>query len=154
MFPFPFALFSKAGTLSQIYKFRVGHERVFFGSFLTLSKGLVGVLSWSWRRKRFNTETRRHRVLNISVSLSLCASRLSRGALRLLRSSLRSPNLIASRQAHRARLGSLQIASHACAVVTRLCVKNDLPFKIRQIGWGVSRRICRGRWGFMTKILA
>ena len=36
MFPFPFALFSKAGTLSQIYKFRVGRERVFFGSFLTL----------------------------------------------------------------------------------------------------------------------
>ena len=29
-------MFSKAGTLSQIYKFRVGRERVFFGSFLTL----------------------------------------------------------------------------------------------------------------------
>ena len=36
MFPFPFALFSKAGTLSQIYKFPVGRERVFFGSFFTL----------------------------------------------------------------------------------------------------------------------
>ena len=35
MFPFPFALFSKPGTLSQIYKFRVGRERVFYGSFLT-----------------------------------------------------------------------------------------------------------------------
>ena len=119
MFPFPFALFSKAGTLSQIYKFRVGHERVFFGSFLTLSEGLVGVLSWSWRRKRFNTETRRHRVLNISVSLSLCASRLSRGALRLLRSSLRSPNLIASRQAHLARLARFPMGREpACAAAT------------------------------------
>ena len=54
----------------------------------------------------------------------LCVSRLSRGALRLLRSSLRSPNLIASRQAHPARLGRVPTGcGHPQGAVTRLCVK-------------------------------
>ena len=130
MFPFPFALFSKAGPLSQIYKFRVGHERVFFGSFLTLSEGLVGVLSWSWRRKRFNTETRRHRVLNISVSLSLSA--LARGLAAASQfASLTQPYAFRRRRIPLGVFASLQVANP---------LKGRLPPPYRFIRVAIRRR--------------